>query len=821
MGYRVANGHPAPDTVVLSAVREWANATDVQIVPEFAPDPHKSDAQLYCVSVTWRDDDGSTKQKYIVKVVPAETADELIAGHERAQRSQPPGFADRHIVKQPDWYRVDSHRRLLIQQVANGGDAVVSLAALSDDDRQDAIPRIVDALINDWNTPDTGRRGVRLRTRETTVGEFVQQEVAQLASVGSVLAAAARLGVTDNVGPVPDLDGVPNLLALLTHCDSRLARRTMDCLVGHTHGDLNGGNVLIPYERGKPCYGAFLLVDLGGYQSDGPLTRDAVFVLLSTLLRTVAPRSPVGGPAEVLPHDQADAIICCLVDPDTRRPGKLLPGLAQLIERVHRAGLNHAKKANYGSDWRQQWCLEVASQALVYLTFDDIGEAGHRWCLRLAAKAWEAYLRLVNASPAALAPEPPPSRAETATLPTPRPPLSRADDTVMLALRPPLIASSTPGADRRHTNDPGARFDQRWLTPWSRRHLWSVPLSPASDPATRPPDAAAETRRDAPSPWPANVTPVADRPEERGRAAHRRNSLHDDSANLGRAGGNRLRLPSVRLRTVVAAALAGMGLVGSAYLVMLPERRDELTAPTRTVTVTPTRDVPSAPGRSAERDPVLPNDLGEFAEYVANLVGETPPGRYACTRYEVLSWEHGEGRSKLTRHRYELWFTAERAGRRVVTEFGPTGSRRAVTTTFTSGKMTEVSPVPKENPETLRVQLWREWDKLVPELRTTNGMLQIVARIFLHHPLTPAQSAVLLEELAAMSGIEFAGSYTDDEGEPGVAFQAEDRDGRRDTLLFDSNGRLLRHDLTQGDLLLSRHHLIHATRTDTMDEPCL
>ncbi|MGC5054978.1 hypothetical protein ACLQ2S_26440 [Micromonospora sp. DT48] len=819
MGYRVANGHPAPDTVVLSAVREWAGATDVQIVPEFTPDPHKTDARLYCVSVLWREGAGSTKQKYIVKVVSAESADELIEGHDRAQRSRS-GFAERHIVEQLDWYRVDSRRRLLIQQVANGGDAVVSLAALDDDERQDALPQIVDALVNDWNAPDTGRHGVRLPTRETTVGEFVRQEVAQLASARSVLAAAARLGAIDNAGTVLDLDGAPNPLALLTRTNSPLARHTMDCLVGHTHGDLNGGNVLIPYERGEPRYGAFLLVDLGGYRPDGPLTRDLVFALLSTLLGTVAPRPCGPAPAEVLPRDQADAISHFLIDPDSSPSSRLLPGLATLIEKVYATGLRHARRANYGPEWHQQWCLTLVGQALVHLTFDDIGEAGHRWCLRLATKALAAYLKLIRADPTTLAPEPLPTPTSATTVPAPRSPLSWAGDTVKLAPLPPLTVPAVPSTGQRHTNGPGTRLDQRWLTHWSLRHLRDVPLGAASDPVARPHDAAFAGRGDVPARWPANGAPVADRAEQRGRAAHRRKPPHDDSANLGRARRNRLRLPSVRLRTVMAT-LAGVGLAGSVYHFAPPERReDHLAAPTRTITATPTRNVPSAPGRSDDRGPTLPDDLGEFAEYVADLVEETPVGKYACTRYEVRSWEQGEGRSTPSRHRYELWFTAEQGGKKVAIEFGPTGSRRARTTTFTAGEMTEVDPVPKKDPEALRVQLWRTWGKLPPELRNTSGMLQLVARILLHHPLAPAQRAVLLEELSTMSGIEFAGSYPDDEGEPGVAFQAEDQDGRRDTLLFDSNGRLLRHDLTQGDLLLSQHHLIRTTRTDTMTTPC-
>ncbi|GIJ33239.1 hypothetical protein [Micromonospora sediminimaris] len=792
MGNRLSPGRQLPDAV-RSAIREYTRATDVRLVEEFAPDPHRTDALLCCVTAIWNKGGREMRQNLIVKVVSANSAEDITAGHEAAQNS-PPSFAERHIVRLLGWYRVDDDRRLLIQQFANGGDEVTTYAALSYKERLIALPLIVDGLVNHWNAPESGLHGPRVCTRTTSVGEFVRGEVERMATVTSVLAVAADLGVPEDAGAWLVLGGDrrPNPLTLLTAPDSPLSRLEMDCLVGHSHGDLNGGNVLIPSERGERQYGRFLLVDPGGYQADGPLTRDIAFGLLGTLLRTVAPRTPVGEPGDELPRDQADALRRYLINPDAHYPEKLLRGLAQLIDKIDQTGREHARQAGFGKDWRRQWRLTLVAHALLHLTFDDIGDTGRRWCLRLAAEALEAYLDLLPVDDAAtLAAE-----------------LSRSAPSALLAARHDADGSES-------------RLDLGWPARWSTDQLRDVPLvatpEPAREPALQVPGEARTGRDDAAARWRANHTgTAADAAATRLQAPRPRLPRQDDIASTRRS---RLRPPLFRLRTLMA--LAGVGLAGTVGYVVLPERRGErVAAPTLTVAPDNERETPSAPDRDHDRGPALPTDLAEFAEHVAKVVEEPPSGRYACTRYEVQSWDTDESRSSPSRHRYELWFTADLGGRKVATEFGPAGSRRATTTPFAPGRMDEVSPVPKDDPEALRAQLLRGWGRQPPELRTTSGMLRLIARIMLHHPLVPAQRAVLLEELAEMSGVEFAGSLRNDDGEPGVAFQAEDQDGRWDTLLFDGSGRLLRHDLTQGDLQLSRHTLLTSTRTDTMDTAC-
>ncbi|QOC93304.1 hypothetical protein [Micromonospora craniellae] len=791
MDNRVANDRPVPDIHVTSAIEEWAGADDVLIVPEFHPDPNKTDAQLYCVEVTSHEGEQSLRQRFVVKVVSAETAARLAAGHRRAERSHP-AFASRHIVEHRGLYRVDDARRLLIQQVANGGDEVVSLAASGDSERLVALPLIADALVNVWNAADPARHGSGLPTRTTSVGEFVRQEVAHLATTESVLVAAAELGVPDDAGATLVLDGAdrPNPLDLLIRTESPLSQRRVVHLVGHTHGDLNGGNVLIPFETGKPRYGAFLLVDLGGYQHDGPLTRDLTFALLGTLLRTVAPPPFPGEPAEVLPRDQAEALRRLMINPETAPSDRVLPGLTQLVRQVYQTGLTHAEQAGLRPAWRQQWLLTLVGQALVHLTFDDIGEAGRRWCLRLAAESLEAYVRLVSGK-----------------------------DTPEL----PQVASSTLPAGQGGSDASSRRLDLRWPTQWSPDQQRDFHHREAGGSTSQVHEHACAGRGDAAARRPANhVATAAPVPTQHNRAPRPRERRQDDSDDTAPTRPDRVCLPIISL-PFVTAALLSVGLVGgAAYFGLSDRRKDHGAAPTQTITPGSTRgESPATTRDHGDRGPTLPHSLDEFAEAVADLVEDPPLGRYACTRYEVRSPEGGPGRSaQLRHHRQELWFTDDRAGRKVVTDLDATGPNRKTSTPYLPGEMDEVRPVPEDDLDALRQQLLWEWGKQPPELRTTSGMVRLVARILLHNPLVPAQHAVLLAELAKMPGIEFAGSYRDDDGEPGVSFQAEDQDGRRDTLLFDRSGRLLRHDLTQGDVLLSQHLLLATGRTDTMDTPC-
>ncbi|MFB9850211.1 hypothetical protein ACFFMR_07440 [Micromonospora andamanensis] len=767
-------------------------------------------------------------QKRIVKVVPADSALEQADGHRRAQRSHP-GFAQRHIVEQVGCCRVDDDRYLLIQRVANGGDEVKSLAELTDDEQSKAIPKIAALLLNDWNAADAGPNGAGVPTADTTVGGFIRQEVAALATEESVLAAVRELGLSATADAWLDLGDVrrPNPLHLLTCSDSPLSGRPIVYFAGHTHGDTHGGNVLVPRQSGELQYEQFLLVDCGGYRDDGALTRDVYFLLMTTLLRTIAPRTPDGEAGDRMPRNQADALRRYLIDPDRSPPGSLLPGLAQLIKGVHQVGLTYARQADCGLEWRQQRTLALVAHALVCLTFTNLGEPGRRWCWDLAVEALEAYHQALP-------------KEDGATL---IPPTA----SVLPVFLPPTARTGPHGR-----KSPAVGLDQQLLT-IGPRPLWihdPRPETPLVSSAGQTPEPAPQdlgTSRpaldDASAHWPANpvtspigtgagtVTPVGTGLAEsetsalpsfsvpRSPAPQPRQPHHDRSAGPVPPPRRKLRLPHLRTFAVPLASLVSVA--GAVGLIPLIERRnDNVNAPNQTIS--PSRAPSSASSRnSGARSAPLPDTLEKLADDVAALPEDSPQGRYACAHHEVKSWNGNQENPELvSHHRYELWFTPEQSGKRIETEFEEGAPVGTTTSIFSEKRMTDVMPMPADGPDALRDQLRREFRKQPPELRDAAGMMRLVVRFYQFHPLDPAQRSVLLRELARTPGIDFVGRYVDEAGQRGAAFRAEDREGRQDTLLFDATGRLLSYELSRDDVLLSQYRYLVNTRTNTMDDPC-
>ncbi|NGM16125.1 hypothetical protein [Verrucosispora sioxanthis] len=704
-----------------------------------------------------------------------------------------------------------------------------SLAELTDDEQSEAIPEIAAALLNHWNAADTGPNGAGVPTAESTVGGFVRQEVTAMATEESVLAAVRELGVSATTDAWLDLDGVrrPNPLHLLTCSDSPLSGQSMVYFSGHTHGDAHGGNVLVPRHGGESQYEQFLLVDCGGYRDDGALTRDVYFLLLTTLLRTITPHTPDGESGDRMPRNQADALRRYLIDPDHAPPGSLLPWLAQLIEGVHGVGLKYARQADCGLEWRQQRKLALVAHALVCLTFTNLGEPGRRWCWDLAVEALEAYQQAL------------PKEDSATVIPPPV--------TVPPVFSPPAARTGPHGM-----STPGSGLDQQLLT-IGHRPLWiheSRPERPLASPAGPTPESAYHdlglphpTVGDASARWPTNpiagpvgADAVAAAPVGTGVVGSETKSLPDRSTprnpaprprqpHDGRSAGpaqpprRRLRLPHLRTLAVPLASLVSVA--GAVGLVPLIDRRnDNLDAPTQTIS--PSRAPSSASSRnSGARSAPLPDTLQKLADYVATLPEDPPQGRYACAQYEVKSWSGDpEDPELISYHRYELWFTPERSGKRVETEFREGTPVGTITSVFSERRMTDVMPMPADGPEALRDQLRQEFQKQPPELRDAAGLMRLVVGFYQFHPLDPMQRSVLLRELARTPGIDFVGRYVDEAGQRGAAFRAEDREGRQDTLLFDATGRLLSYELSRDDVLLSQHRYLVSTRTNTMDDPC-
>jgi hypothetical protein len=133
----------------------------------------------------------------------------------------------------------------------------------------------------------------------------------------------------------------------------------------------------------------------------------------------------------------------------------------------------------------------------------------------------------------------------------------------------------------------------------------------------------------------------------------------------------------------------------------------------------------------------------------------------------------------------QLWWTADRAGRIVVTDSGASPA----TTTFGRGELAVVVEQPSTDPALLAAQL----DEHEPFSDGPQAALRAVRDLYRYHALTGAGRSAALRVLAETPDMMFRGSVTLENGKTGVVISADSERGAvRDLAVFDpTDGRLL------------------------------
>ncbi|SCL28713.1 hypothetical protein GA0070616_3746 [Micromonospora nigra] len=842
------------DATVSAALRDWAAGLGVTVSPpsRTARRRGRSDADLVPVIVERHD--GRDAAQLYVKVLPSREAARETARH-AAARDVDPGFAERHLVRQPyPRHPVGDGRYLMFQDIAHGAEQVVPLAEVEDEQLIDAYRTVLDRIQSGWH-----RQG--RRRRRTTVGEFVRRELTDAGALVDVRESVRALGLRDLDADwlVDEATGtvVPNPLRL-PEPHSPFHDDPLDQLCAVSHGDLHSRNVLFPCSRrGRVEVTKFCLVDTDRFATDAPLTRDLVSLMLDAVLPDIA-----AGMTTV----QADALRALLIDPAERASDRLPPLPAGVIRSCYQVGLAAASEGNWRGEWRAQYLLSLASQALICCTYDDAGPAGRAWYFRLAAHAAEAYRRefrpTVVPPPAESLPAVPSVGSAGATRPSrtrndpsvrfegtgPQPsqqnrggPLDRArpeqaKQSVDIGLPPwpfdPVIISDggVPAWWHEVTTSSSARPAEEGNTP--RFHEGAAPTGNAPGAVTG----------DLPGTATGNAA-GADRVGGTGRSTVRggkRRGIRSEPRHAVARSPQAIPRPrqpvegeslpgtppppqtrlAPRLRVLLVILLGGASLA-SLVTVGTATVRDRGEEPAPPATGAPPGVTPpsATPGGSD-----APARLADLALMVAGLRPTPVAGTYTVVCRRI--WSPNDLAPGIDPARYrdeQLWWSARLSGRRVVTPVvkgrrssGPTMSR------YRQGDLTEIPSLPSADPAELREQLAAQLGELPPELRSTAGMLHLVSRLFRYHLLDPGQRSALLYELAATPGIRYRGAYPDRADRPGLAFSADDSQGRRETLLFDpASGELLSHETTSvtGEQTLGYQLFLTRTRTDTTDGP--
>ncbi|MFI6328509.1 hypothetical protein ACIBBG_09485 [Micromonospora chersina] len=802
------------DPLVTAALTDWAAGRSGRAKPlPGAPHLHgRTGAALFAILLTRSFAGLRRTTKLLVKVLPAGPTSREAGRHEEAWHSDP-GFAKRHLVEQyGSWYPVADDRHLMFQRFAHDGDLAQTVDELDGHDLVEAAQRVIDGVLNDWNAVDLDvPREDGLQIEETTAGAYVRRELSAMDSLAEARDAVIRLGL-DPAADWLAVDGraLPNPLRLLD-ADGPLAPTTVLYVAGRSHGDLHGGNALIPVSSGGgPDASRFRLVDLSNFEHRAPLTRDLVALTLSTILRHLPD----------LPARQAGELLRCLIDPDGHQSPWLPPVLTPLVRAVHQIGIAYA--TGWVPQWRAQYRLSLIGYALICTTFDNVAPAQQRWCLRLAAEAAEAYRR--EARPGWTPPAPhglpalpsgPRPAARTSGIDAVWP--MNADSSAPRTLpAPPEVEFVGPMARPAHHTDRSARAEDPTNRPYLRPVGRNAPATREAAPGSNGPRIPEQRSNDLITASRLNPAPYAD---GRGNVGP-----PPQPAPARRAAG-------IRHRARYALIAVGLSMVGAMPFVptMLANRREAPVTPSQVPPTGPLRSTPSPPDRNAPRTTLALADPGpkltDLAVRVAALPEKAPHGRYTYTCVRIWSPDSGTGRPiDWDSYRdHQVWWTTRGTGREVETAVTHGRRRTPQVTWYATQEWTAGLPLPRTDPADLREQLADLADEQPPELRDGAGAALLVVRFHRYHLLSPAQRSALLLALATTPGVTYRGEYPDRAGRVGVAVSADGREGRRETLLFDrTTGELLSHETTSADQEVLGYHLFRArTRTDSSaDRKC-
>ncbi|TDC47823.1 hypothetical protein E1258_28340 [Micromonospora sp. KC207] len=389
-----------PDPTLRAALEDFGQQChrEISVPPQTRLDRGYGGATLFVARLTEPVPPGRTlTRKVFVKVLPARSRNREVRGQHRA-RAAPGDFARRHLAEQifPPIDLRDG-RRLMFEETTTGGARVRALDELDGDDLLAAFRAVLEAVLHEWNgvEPTPGR--THPPTRATALGPYLERELRAAGTWEKVHDAMSIFGFhSDAESLLIDSRPLPNPLRALDPA-SPYHRQPIDFHPGFAHGDLHGGNVLVPCGAdGRPYPERFSLVGLSAIDAEAPLTRDLAALLLATVLRYVPS----------LTRGESEALITYLVHPQRGRPGTLPGPVAELVRIADEVGTAYARPPGGTPTWRRQARLSLIAQALTCTTFEDLRPDRGLWCLRLAARAMQAHLD-EHPLPSAAVPAPP------------------------------------------------------------------------------------------------------------------------------------------------------------------------------------------------------------------------------------------------------------------------------------------------------------------------------------------------------------------------------------------------------------------------------
>ncbi|MFG2006183.1 hypothetical protein ACGFNU_44245 [Spirillospora sp. NPDC048911] len=377
----------------------------------------------------------------------------------------------------------DPDRYILFSEVNHALAEVRTLGELSARERLQGCSELVRILFRELNglAPDSPWD---LSTEAASPAEYVRAELREHLDPEAGRKHAAHIGATGSDAPgYMAIEGEDRPLPDPFRMDigqGAVSSAQVNYLFGMSHGDMHLDNALVHCPYGKPDFASIQLIDLGAYMRSAPLSRDIAGLLLSVVAKDFCERNQNGswrGPEET------SALIDYLLAPRQPLPADLPQVFTAPLQAIHQVALEMLGARDMQA-WQEQYLLSLQAQALVNTTYDDVGDHGHRFFLRLAARAADTFFTdRLERLPARTAAATPQSR--TPTQPPKTPPN-------MLAPHPPSLNVTKTSPPTPSGQTPAPRIPQEELGS-SSTTLASVvaegaPVDVAAQPQVSPSD---------------------------------------------------------------------------------------------------------------------------------------------------------------------------------------------------------------------------------------------------------------------------------------------------------------------------------------------
>ncbi|MFV8184065.1 MULTISPECIES: tetratricopeptide repeat protein [unclassified Streptomyces] len=250
------------------------------------------------------------------------------------------------------------------------------------------LGQLADVCETIWREMLFNWTGDRYDYKRSTVAELLMCELgASFETDGWLRDWALRHGLlTPAFLQLPGEDTpLPNPWRLFTE-DTPATREEIDCLVGRTHGDLHGDNVLVPEHNKIVEPARFRLIDLATYDPRAPLSRDLATLLISLCWHQIGASAPDSQLTYLayLEGDKRDESL------DDGMPGNV----RKIIDALREPALQFVdEKSGDSEQWFTQVKVSLLAQAMLHSAYRTGPPDARRWCARLAGRLTRVLLK--------------------------------------------------------------------------------------------------------------------------------------------------------------------------------------------------------------------------------------------------------------------------------------------------------------------------------------------------------------------------------------------------------------------------------------------